>query len=212
MRWPHQRRLQKHQTRLQRLAEVATTLKASCLRKVSLKRVVSANAEAQSLFISKRGHYRELELQPGASLREINVAYRRRALQCLSSSRCSSLSLVLVLDGPTGLRCPAFTSLGLSTSASSGTHPGCGLRVHLVLLLRTHPDKGGSSALFGQVQAAYMALRESLRKAALCATGQEVSYFRQVNRVPVFIRGAGMCHCSRAAALRYSWDLAGHKA
>mmetsp|Transcript_128107 Transcript_128107/g.304146 ORF Transcript_128107/g.304146 Transcript_128107/m.304146 type:complete len:629 (+) Transcript_128107:52-1938(+) len=55
-------------------------------------------------------HYRELELQPGASLREINVAYRRRALQ-------------------------------------------------------THPDKGGSSALFGQVQAAYMALRESLRKA-----------------------------------------------
>ena len=180
MRWPHQRPL--HQTLLQRLAEVATTLKASCLRKVSLKRVVSANAEAQSLFISKRGHYRELELQPGASLREINIAYRRRALQCLSSSRCSSL--VLVQDGPTGLRCPAFTSLGLSsrpvactrtTSASSGTHPGCGLRVHLVLFLRTHPDKGGSSALFGQVQAAYMALRESLRKAALCATGQEVS-------------------------------------
>ena len=31
MRWPvHQRRLQKHQTRLQRLAEVATRLKASC--------------------------------------------------------------------------------------------------------------------------------------------------------------------------------------
>eukprot|EP00439_Symbiodinium_sp_Y106_P039661 s233_g4.t2 len=55
-------------------------------------------------------YYQELELQPGASLRAINSAYRKRALQ-------------------------------------------------------THPDKGGSSASFGRVQAAYAALTDSLRKA-----------------------------------------------
>ncbi|CAE7288378.1 SEC63 [Symbiodinium sp. CCMP2592] len=60
--------------------------------------------------IDLESYYKELELCPGASLREINTAYRKRALQ-------------------------------------------------------THPDKGGSSASFRRVQAAYVALTDSLRKA-----------------------------------------------